>query len=129
MHETSWTFTRGSERLEITREKVDDGTTLVVAGDGAPRSYFFRDFQRLEIFQKDMETLLLKTGWTFQAYTPDRRTGRDRRGWPRRSNDRRRWWTDGRIEDAVEPQKSSPPLDDKTGTDERSAPDRTPPSK
>jgi hypothetical protein len=42
-----------------------------------------------------METLLLKTGWTFQGYEPDRRTGRDRRGWPRRSNDRRRWWTDG----------------------------------
>jgi hypothetical protein len=42
-----------------------------------------------------METLLLKTGWTFQTYNPDRRSGGDRRGWPRRSNDRRRWWTDG----------------------------------
>ena len=90
-----WTFVRGNDRLEITREDLDDGTTLVIAGDGTPRSYFFREPHRLETFQRDMETLLLKTGWTFQSYEPDRRTGRDRRGWPRRSNDRRRWWTDG----------------------------------
>jgi len=90
-----WTFVRGNEKLEITREDLDDGTTLVIAGDGTPRSYFFRELERLEAFQRDMETLLLKTGWTFQAYEPDRRAGRDRRGWPRRSNDRRRWWTDG----------------------------------
>lgn len=90
-----WTFVRGNDKLEITREELDDGTTLVIAGDGTPRSYFFREPHRLETFQRDMETLLLKTGWTFQAYEPDRRSGRDRRGWPRRSNDRRRWWTDG----------------------------------
>lgn len=90
-----WTFVRGHDRLEITREDIEDGITLVIAGDGTPRSYFFRETDRLETFQRDMETLLLKTGWTFQGYEPDRRTGRDRRGWPRRSNDRRRWWTDG----------------------------------
>jgi hypothetical protein len=43
-----------------------------------------------------METLLLKTGWTFQD-TARPPLGRDRRGWPRRSNDRRRWWTDGAV--------------------------------
>jgi hypothetical protein len=119
VQQTSWIFIRGSERLEITRER-DDRAMLVVAGDGAPRSYFFRDLNRLEIFQRDMETLLLKTGWTFQAYAPDRRTGQDRRGWPRRSNDRRRWWTDGRSDDAVESAKLP---GDKTGADERSASD------
>jgi hypothetical protein len=90
-----WTFVRGDDTLEITREDLEDGITLVIAGDGTPRSYFFRETHRLETFQRDMETLLLKTGWTFQGYEPDRRSGRDRRGWPRRSNDRRRWWTDG----------------------------------
>jgi hypothetical protein len=117
VQQTSWTFIRGNERLELSREKVDDGTALVVAGDGAPRSYFFRDFNRLEVFQRDMETLLLKTGWTFQAYSPDRRAGRDRRGWPRRSNDRRRWWTDGRSEETVDVPKASEPREEKTGTD------------
>jgi hypothetical protein len=90
-----WRFVRGNDTLEITREDLDDGTTLIISGDGTPRSYFFRELHRLETFQRDMETLLLKTGWTFQSYEPDRRTGHDRRGWPRRSNDRRRWWTDG----------------------------------
>jgi hypothetical protein len=92
-----WTFVRGNDTLEITREELDDGTTLVIAGDGTPRSYFFRESHRLETFQRDMETLLLKTGWTFRGYEPDRRSGSDRRGWPRRSNDRRRWWTDGAV--------------------------------
>ena len=109
---------RGGERLELTREGVDAGTTLVVAGDAAPRSYFFHDTARLDIFQSDMETLLLKTGWTFQAYSPNRRAGHDRRGWPRRTNDRRRWWTDGRGDERVE---SAIGPGAKTGTDERSA--------
>ena len=62
-----WTFVRGNDTLEITREELDDGTTLVISGDGTPRSYFFRESHRLETFQRDMETLLLKTGWTFKA--------------------------------------------------------------
>ena len=86
---------RGTATLEIIREQMDDGVVLVIAGEAAPRSYFFRESERLEVFQKDMETLLLKTGWTFVAYSPNRRAGGDRRGWPRRANDRRRWWTDG----------------------------------
>jgi hypothetical protein len=90
-----WTFVRGADKLEISREDLDDGTVLAIGGDGEPRSYFFREADRLETFQKDMETLLLKTGWSFVSYAPDRRAGSDRRGWPRRSNDRRRWWTDG----------------------------------
>jgi hypothetical protein len=90
-----WNFVRGDETLTITRQNAEQGTVLVVAGDGAPRSYFFKELARLEVFQRDMETLLLKTGWSFSVYAPDRRRGRDRRGWPRRANDRRRWWTDG----------------------------------
>src|SRR4051794_36153422 len=59
-----WTFSRGGDRLEISRKDLDDGVVLVIAGDGTPRSYFFREARRLETFQKDMETLLLKTGWS-----------------------------------------------------------------
>lgn len=77
-----WTFERGADRLEISRKHLDDGTALVIAGDGMPRSYFFREYDRLETFQKDMETLLLKTGWSFVSYEPDRRAGRDRRDFP-----------------------------------------------
>src|SRR5262245_2807038 len=122
-----WKFVRGNDTLQITREELDDGITLVIAGDGTPRSYFFRETHRLETFQRDMETLLLKTGWTFQTYAPDRRTGRDRRGWPRRSNDRRRWWTDGRGDEPVDSAEAAKAPGEKTGTDERTAP--APPAK
>lgn len=90
-----WTFTRGVATLAISRQALDDGMVLSIAGDGSPRSYFFTELERLDTFQRDMETLLLKTGWTFVSYSPQRRRGRDRRGWPRVANDRRRWWTDG----------------------------------
>jgi hypothetical protein len=98
-----WRFVRGADSLEIKLQDLDDGIVLAIAGDGEPRSYFFRDIDRLETFQKDMETLLLKTGWTFASYEPDQRAGRDRRGWPRRANDRRRWWTDGESAISTKP--------------------------
>lgn len=103
----TWTFTRGDERLEISHETVDDGVMLVVADDGAPRSYFFREAVRLEVFQRDMETLLLKTGWSFVSFVPEKRRGRDRRGWPRKSDDRRRWWTDGVEQPGPPPRRES----------------------
>lgn len=103
-----WTFVRGDERLEISRTDVDDGVMMILTGDGAPRSYFFREGLRLEIFQRDMETLLLKTGWTFANYSPEKRRGRDRRGWPRLANDRRRWWTDGANDPDAKTAKAEP---------------------
>ena len=116
VHHPVWRFLRGDETLTIGREQVDDGVMLVMTGDGAPRSYFFRDIARLEVFQRDMETLLLKTGWTFQEFSPDRRAGRDRRGWPRRSNDRRRWWTDGQATAAKKTSAQPEPLPEQAPT-------------
>ena len=40
--------------------------------------------------------LLLKTGWSFNEFLPDRRSVADRRTWPRLT-ERRRWWTDGLL--------------------------------
>ena len=92
-----WVFSRDGSRLEIRRETGEDGVLLVIDGpDGPPRSYAFRDLTSLEPFQNDMERLLLDTGWSFEEFGPDRRTGLDRRTWPRIINDRRRWWTDSR---------------------------------
>lgn len=71
---------------------------LEMTSDGPPRSYFFADFTALVVFQSDMEAFLLKTGWSFVAFTPERRAGVDRRGWPR-LDERRRWWTDGQREE------------------------------
>lgn len=96
MEKAVWTFTRNGRRFEIRREAAPDGALLVLAHDqDEPRTYFFSSLPALRSMQSDMETMLLRTGWSFESFTPDRRTGRDRRGLPRLANDRRRWWTDG----------------------------------
>ncbi|MGE3955216.1 MAG: hypothetical protein AB7H96_00745 [Vicinamibacterales bacterium] len=81
--------------LEIKRTPTEDGLLLGVTGDGPPRTYFFQDLARLEQFQADFEKFLLGTGWTFLGFSPDRRSGRERRHFSRLLSDRRRWWTDG----------------------------------
>jgi hypothetical protein len=90
-----WVFTRGQERLELHRDETVDGPFLVIEKTGAPpRTYQFKDITTLINFQCDMEALLLNTGWSFVQFSPEQRTGLERRKWPRMA-DRRRWWTDG----------------------------------
>jgi hypothetical protein len=94
--ECTWVFTRGDERLEVQRCEEDDGNPAMVVrhGSAPPRHYEFPDVRALMRFQSDMELFLLQTGWAFTEFLPERRTGRDRRGFPRLT-ERRRWWTDG----------------------------------
>jgi hypothetical protein len=91
----SWTFARGADRVVLRREDTPDGVNLRVEGEGVPRVYSFPDILKLVKFQSDMEAFLLRTGWQFIGFSPDRRSGGDRRDMPRLANDRRRWWTDG----------------------------------
>jgi hypothetical protein len=65
--------------------------------DQEPRRYRFQDLSSLARFQRDMEQFLMRTGWALERFSPDRRSGRDRRTFPRAANDRRRWWTDGQL--------------------------------
>jgi hypothetical protein len=95
VEEQIWSFSRNGELLEIRRAPTTDGFLLSVCGDGPPRSYFFPELSRLEQFQSDFEKFLLATGWAFLAFSPERRTGRERRHFSRLMSDRRRWWTDG----------------------------------
>jgi len=92
--DTRWTFGRREERLILHREETEDGFLLAVSENGQPRSYHFTDLHRLIAFQSDMEAFLIRTGWTFIEFAPERRGGRDRRSFPRIA-ERRRWWTDG----------------------------------
>jgi hypothetical protein len=87
-----WTFGKTHERITIRRSS--DSPVLVVEPPGdQTREYSFADPSALDSFQADMEAFLLKTGWTLETYSPERRRGRDRRGFPR-LRERRRWWTD-----------------------------------
>ena len=92
--EAIWTFHRNEERLSIKRSWNLSDTTLVVTIADSPRSFAFQTVGSLERFQHDMETFLLRTGWTLAAFSPERRKPGDRRSFPREENDRRRWWTD-----------------------------------
>ena len=76
---------------------------LTITGDGAPRSSFCPDSARLQEFPSDFEKYLLGTGWLFHSFSPERRTGPDRRHVSRLLTDRRRWWTDGVRPDGPNP--------------------------
>lgn len=89
-----WTFRRREDVLALSREQTDEGYQLVVTECGRPRTFGFRNLERLIHFQHDMEAFLVRTGWRLADFTPDRRGGDDRRDLPREDNDRRRWWTD-----------------------------------
>jgi hypothetical protein len=95
MEKAIWAFVRSGERLTIEQERTRDGIRLILTGPGvAPRAMLFESAIELCPFQSDMEQLLVATGWTLEAFSPERRTGHDRRRAPRITNDRRRWWTD-----------------------------------
>jgi len=90
-----WTFERGSERLIVRRRTEPDAFAIEIeTGDGVPRAHRFEEEDQFLVFQSDLQYMLVHSGWTLVEFAPDRRTGRDRRGFPRKLNDRRRWWTD-----------------------------------
>lgn len=89
----AWTFQRKEDRFTIQREAAENGFELLVSENGRVRTFRFDDFERLVVCQSDMETFLVRTGWSLADFTPDRRRA-DRRAFPRITSDRRRWWTD-----------------------------------
>ena len=97
----TWTFVRGDkdkERLTIVRDEegLTSGVRLIITTAGATRSFDFADVVAAVRFQCDMEAFLLKSGWSFLEFAPERRTYDDRRSFPR-LRERRRWWTDGTV--------------------------------
>ena len=91
----TWTFDRQGEQLLVQRDTRDGETcALIVTRNGESRTIEFTELPALVRFQSDMDTFLLRTGWLLLNYAPDRRR-RDRRRFPRVTDDRRRWWTDG----------------------------------
>ena len=99
MEPFTWTFVRGEddeEQLTIVRVVDGDRVTVTVTTAGTSRSMQFTSPEAARVFQADMEAFLIKTGWSFVRFSPERRTGADRGSAPR-VRDRRRWWTDGMI--------------------------------
>ena len=95
MAEGVWTFKKDQASLSLERRGRGAEVVLVVRQPDGAREFPFQSLEALEQFQSTMETFLLRTGWRFTSFSPERRTPLDRRTFPRMTSDRRRWWTDG----------------------------------
>ena len=77
----TWLFVRGAERLTIERPNI---LRLVVAMPGGdPRTFDFESTVALMEFQVSFERHLTATGWSLESFSPERRSGGDRRRAPR----------------------------------------------
>ena len=76
-----WAFARkGSRMAVIRRDDAGDVKLVIAAGGRAPKTYSFDEEARLNSFQSDMQEFLLRTGWSFLGFRPERRGQfRDRR--------------------------------------------------
>ena len=79
MDDPVWTFARRGECLTISRRRTAEGLLLVVTDNGVPRSYPFDDIAPLTTFQVEMEAALIRNGWSFIAFSPERRSTGERR--------------------------------------------------
>jgi hypothetical protein len=84
----TWTFTRGPHQLTIrkTAEK-----TLVIQGREGEEQFDFDTVEELIGFQVGFEDHLLEAGWSLIAFSPEQRSGRERRLMPRGRDRRRRF--------------------------------------
>lgn len=91
-----WTFERGRDWVEIRREETGDGAMLLVVSGGhaSVGSTAYADVMALIRQQSVLEATLLEDGWSLTSFTPERRSGAERRTAKRETMDRRRWWTD-----------------------------------
>ena len=92
-----WTYSRGNQRIEIRRREAKDGHLLEVTGGDSPSSTAFHDLAALVEHQIRFEGFLIKDGWSFVGFEPERRTQAERRQTRRATPDRRRWWTDAEF--------------------------------
>ena len=88
MRGAAWLFVRASESIWLQRSSERD-LELIVLGPGPARHvYVFRNEEELQNFQGQVEQRLVTTGWILEAFSPERRAGRDRRQ-TARAEDRR----------------------------------------
>ena len=97
MDEYVWTYTRGNQRIEVRRREDGDSRFLVVTGSDSLSSTAFPDMAALVAHQIRFEAFLIKDGWSFASFVPERRTQADRRKNARATPDRRRWWSDAEF--------------------------------
>lgn len=94
-----WTFLKGGDELTVEHIVHGDRVSVTVrhdreVGGETARVHDFPTQSAADEFQANLDASLLKFGWVFIGYLPNRRRPADR---PEHlaQEDRRRWWTDG----------------------------------
>ncbi len=72
--ELSWLFARGSSTLQLSRSGDPDARRLSVTGPARSRLFDFATHEALVAFQVRLERHLVRTGWRFVSFSPERRS-------------------------------------------------------
>ena len=94
-----WTFLKGGDELTVEHSVETDKVMVTVirakeSGEETAAVHQFPTNAAAEEFQASLEVSLLRFGWVFIGFLPNRRR-RDHRRSQADRGDRRRWWTDG----------------------------------
>ena len=94
-----WTFLKGGDEITVEHAAYEGRVTVTVRHDreidgDTVRVHHFPTESAADDFHANFDASLLKFGWVFIGYLPNRRHSIDH---PENTDpaDRRRWWTDG----------------------------------
>jgi hypothetical protein len=84
----TWVFARDTTTIRVLR--LPEGRLQIESSEGQTREFSFPDLDELTAFHLGFEQHLVATGWSLVEFSPERRSGRDRRAQSRGGRDRRR---------------------------------------
>ena len=125
------TFLKGGDELTVEHAVSEAGVTVTVRHDRemdgeTVRIHHFADESAADDFRANLEASLLKFGWVFIGYLPNRRRSTSHQENPEHA-DRRRWWTNGGtfLERRPEPRAQRPECAPRPAHGERHDPPTT----
>ncbi|HEY3045675.1 MAG TPA: hypothetical protein VGJ39_16715 [Vicinamibacterales bacterium] len=84
----TWVFARGTDHVRI--QRVEPTRLVVSSPNEDTMQHDFDSAEALLSYQLDYEQELVANGWRLIEFSPERRSGHDRRKVPRFGEDRRR---------------------------------------
>lgn len=84
----TWIFAHADKRIRV--ERPEPTRLIIVSSEDNERELEFQDVAELVAFQTDFEDHLIENGWSLVEFSPERRSGRERRRVPRFTDRRRR---------------------------------------
>jgi hypothetical protein len=79
----TWVFGRADDRIELQRDSASSARELTCQSLTERRTFSFPTRHELIDFQVAFESHLIASGWTLLNFSPERRSGMERRYQPR----------------------------------------------